>query len=229
METLKQQLGFEAAEKVQDGVLVGLGTGSTTAFFIKALGDKFKAGQLQRTVFTFSSYSTWLLAKECGLPLIPLSEVSKVDLYVDGADEVDLQLNLIKGRGAAMVQEKILAETAEHFLILIDETKEVDTLCSNFPLPVEFLPASLASVQDRLQSLGGIPNLRFGIKKDGPVVSDQGFFIFDTEFKETQNWKKLDTKMNSIPGVLGHGLFLNDIVNEVWIASKENGITKKSC
>ena len=232
MESLKQKLGQAAAKKVVDGMVIGLGTGSTTDFFTHALGERFQKQELMNTKFVCSSYSTILLAQKYDLPTIDLSEVSQVDLYVDGADEVDSSKNLIKGRGAAMVREKVLAQMAKSFLVLVDESKKVEQLNSKFLLPVEFLPVALESVKSEFIKLNGTPKLRFAKQKDGPVVTDQGLFIFDVQFSDIQNtqkfWVSLDQKMNSIPGVLGHGLFLSDLVSEVWMAYENGEIITKN-
>ena len=141
---------------------------------------------------------------------------------MDGADEVDPDMNLIKGRGGAMVQEKILAECAGEFLVIVDDSKLVPKLGTSFPLPVETLPAASASVEKRLLSLNGTPSLRMAEKKDGPVITDQGNFILDVKFPGGFNLVDINNQINSIPGVLGHGLFL-DLAAKI-IVGKSSGV-----
>ena len=225
-ESLKEKVAHEAVEQVSSNILIGLGTGSTTNFFIKALGKKIANSQLNDILATTTSHSSTLLARQCNIPLIDISAVEKVDLYVDGADEVDPKKNLIKGRGAAMVREKIIAENSKRFIIIVDETKLVDSLGTRFSIPVEILPCALGICLLQLQSLNGSTCIRMAKAKDGPVVTDQGNFIIDTHFSPETNWQMLNTQINNISGVVGHGLFLNKPYYECWVAKGNQSIDK---
>jgi ribose 5-phosphate isomerase A len=208
MSKAKKAVGEKAVEWVQDGMLVGLGTGSTSEYFIKALAKRIEAENLRITAVS-SSYSSSILANQLHIPLIGFEQVSSLDLYVDGADEVDPQLNLIKGRGGAMLREKLLARSSKLFLVIVDASKVVSKLGTQFPIPVEILPQSLSFVSKQLKFTQGTPVLRMAEKKDGPVVTDQGNFILDTTYSVDTDWNTLNQTLNNIPGVMDHGLFLN--------------------
>ncbi len=203
----KERAGLWAAEQVTNGMTVGLGTGSTAAYFIRALAKRVKEEGLQIRAAA-SSFSSALLAEEVGLPLLPLEQVDKLDLYADGADEVDPQKRLIKGRGAAMVREKILCHLATRFLVLIEPVKCVDKLGVRFPVPVEVLPFSYHLARRELMALGASSiSLRMATEKDGPVITDQGNFVLDARFPKSVDVASLEPTLDGIPGVVGHGLF----------------------
>jgi ribose 5-phosphate isomerase A len=203
----KERAGIWAAEQVTDGMTVGLGTGSTAAFFIRALAKRIRGEKLKIRMAS-SSFSTVLLAEELGLSLLPLDEVDRLDLYVDGADEVDPQQRLIKGRGAAMVREKILAHVATRFLVIVEPIKCVERLGVRFPVPVEVLPFAHKLARRELTGLGASSvNLRLATEKDGPIITDQGNFVLDARFPKSVDVAALEPFLDSIPGVVGHGLF----------------------
>lgn len=206
----KQIVGRAAADLVENGMRLGLGTGSTTAFALEAIGQRIAADGLQ-VVGVPTSFAAERLARQHGIPLTTLDAVDALDLALDGADEVaerDGAFLLIKGRGGAHAREKVVAAAAERFVVLIDPSKEVEQLGSTMPVPVEVLPFAAAPVARALRALGGEPTLRMAQKKDGPVVSDQGFWIFDTRFDAIASPADLDAALHAIPGVLDHGLFL---------------------
>lgn len=211
---MKQEVGRVAANRVKSGSIVGLGTGSTTAFAIQFLGDRLKSGELMDIRGIPTSFQASVLAKQFGIPLTTLDEVDRIDIAIDGADEVDPQKNLIKGGGAAHTREKIVDSLAEEFIVVVDSSKLVDRLGSTFPLPVEVLPMAITPVMNALEKLGGRPELRMGVKKDGPVISDQGNMIIDVTFAGIDNPVELEKSLNNIPGVLENGLFVGvtDIV-----------------
>src|SRR5690606_22819176 len=155
----KRAAGEAAARLVEDGMRVGIGTGSTAAFATAALGRRIKEKQL-RVVGVPTSIYAGQLAREQGIPLATLDEVERLDLTFDGADEVDSQLNLIKGRGAALTGEKVIASVSERYVVMIDPTKRVERLGARMPLPVEFLPMAAAPVRRAIERLGGKPELR---------------------------------------------------------------------
>ncbi|HEY9655540.1 MAG TPA: ribose-5-phosphate isomerase RpiA, partial [Crinalium sp.] len=149
------------------------------------------------------------LAKEYGIPLTTLDEVDRIDLAIDGADEVDTQKNLIKGGGAAHTQEKIVDAFADQFIVVVDGGKLVDKLGTTFLLPVEVIPMAMSPVMKAIVALGGKPQLRMGVKKAGPVITDQGNFVIDVKFDAgIDNPAELEKTLNNIPGVLENGLFV---------------------
>jgi ribose 5-phosphate isomerase A len=220
----KERVGLEAAKQVKDGMVVGLGTGSTATFFVRELARRIRdEGLVIRGVS--SSLACSLLANAEGVPLIPTDQADHIDLYVDGADEVDPAKGLIKGRGAAMVGEKLLAEACDRFLVIVDEGKLVPRLGTKFPVPVEIMPASLRLVQRGILALGGKPALRLcGGGKDGPVVSDNGNLILDLTFAGTPDWTALDAALDGLPGVVGHGLFLRYAAKSTVLVGSAGGV-----
>ncbi|MEO1211556.1 MAG: ribose-5-phosphate isomerase RpiA [Cyanobacteria bacterium J06638_20] len=204
---MKQQVGKAAADLVQSGNIVGLGTGSTAAFMIQFLGERMQAGTLTDIKGIPTSFQASVLAKKYGIPLTTLDEVDRIDVAIDGADEVDPQKNLIKGGGAAHTREKIVDGLAEQFVVVVDSSKLVDSLGA-FPLPVEVVPMAIAPVMRALEGLGGMPEIRMGVKKDGPVITDQGNMILDVKFAAIATPADLETTINNIPGVLDNGLFV---------------------
>lgn len=203
----KQRVGVAAAGRVSTGMVVGLGTGSTATYFIKELGRRIKSEGLDIRCVP-SSLACSLLARQENIPLLSMDQVSRVDLYADGADEVDPAKGLIKGRGAAMLGEKLLVEAADLFLVIVDEGKLVPRLGTRFPVPVEVLPAAAEIVRARIEALGARTTLRSGGGKDGPVVTDNGNLILDTVFPDGADWPALDDFLDRLPGVVEHGLFL---------------------
>lgn len=219
---MKQQVGLAAAARVQSGSIVGLGTGSTAAFMIQALGDRLKSGDLKDIIGVTTSFQGEVLARECGIPLATLNEVDRIDIAIDGADEVDPHKNLIKGGGAAHTQEKLVEAFATYFLVIVDSSKLVDKLGSTFLLPVEVLPKAYAPVMKRIEALGGKPQLRMGVKKAGPVVTDQGNFVIDVKYDSIDNPAELEQALNNIPGVLENGLFVN-LADEILVGEVIDG------
>jgi ribose 5-phosphate isomerase A len=212
---MKKQVGTAAAAKVKSGSIVGLGTGSTTAFAIQALGDRLKSGDLKDIRGVTTSFQAIVLAKEYGIPLTSLDQVDHIDVAIDGADEVDPQKNLIKGGGAAHTQEKIVDSFANQFIVVVDSGKLVNKLGTTFLLPVEVVPMAMSPVMKAIEKLGGKPQLRMGVKKAGPVITDQGNFVIDVKFDNgIDNPAELEKTLNNIPGVLENGLFIGvtDIV-----------------
>ncbi|MBE9030804.1 ribose-5-phosphate isomerase RpiA [filamentous cyanobacterium LEGE 11480] len=211
---MKKAVGDAAAQRVKSGMVVGLGTGSTTVMAIKAIGERLASGDLKDIKGVPTSFQAIVLSRELGIPLVSLDEVEKIDIAIDGADEVDPQKNLIKGGGAAHTQEKLVDSLAEEFIVVVDSGKIVDKLGSTFLLPVEVMPMAITPVTRALTALGGQPELRMGVKKAGPVVTDQGNLVIDVKFNDIPNPAELEMKINNIPGVLENGLFVGvaDIV-----------------
>lgn len=209
----KKRVGLEAALRVEDGMVVGLGTGSTTHQFIKSLAERLKEEELEVWGIP-TSYQSYFLAVELGIPVTTLDE-HRPDLAVDGADEVDPYFNLIKGGGAAHTREKIVDYAARTFLVIVDESKLVEQL-GDFPVPVEVLPGALNMVKEHLESMGGVPRLRMAHMKDGPVISDNNNFILDVQFENIPHPVLLEKELNNIPGVLENGIFTG-VVDEVLV------------
>ena len=170
---MKKAVAEAAVDQIQDGMILGLGSGSTAALMIEALAAKIKSGEIKDVVGVTTSFQGEVLASELGIPLKSLSSVSEIDLAIDGADEVDPKFQLIKGGGACHVQEKLVAALAKKFIVVVDSTKLVEKLNLDFKLPVEVLPSAWKQVQKTLINLGGEGNLRMAQKKAGPIVTDQ--------------------------------------------------------
>jgi len=215
---LKKRVGYEAAKLVNDGDVVGLGTGSTTHYFIKKLGERIKTEEIN-ILGVPTSFQSFFLGRDLGIPITTLEE-HDVNIAVDGADEVDPELNLIKGGGAAHTLEKIVDESAALFVVIVDETKIVSELGS-FPVPVEVIPQATRTVKEHLIEMEGLPKLRMAERKDGTIVTDNGNFIYDVKFN-IKNPKQLETEINTIPGVIDNGIF-SQIVDQV-IVGKDTGI-----
>ena len=205
---MKQQVGKAAADRVQSGSIVGLGTGSTTAYTIQYLGERLQSGELKDIKGVPTSFQASVLAKQYGIPLTTLDEIDRMDVAIDGADEVDPNKNLIKGGGAAHTREKIVDCLADQFIVVVDSSKLVDKLGSTFLLPVEVLPLAITPVMKKIEQLGGKPTLRMGVKKAGPVITDQGNMVIDVKFDSIDNPAELEKTLNNIPGVLENGLFV---------------------
>lgn len=218
---MKQEVGKAAAARVQSGSIVGLGTGSTTAYMIQFLGDRLKSGELKDIIAIPTSFQAEVLAKQYSIPLTTLDAVDRIDIAIDGADEVDPHKNLIKGGGAAHTREKIVDSLAEQFIVVVDSSKVVDRLGSSFPVPVEVIPMALAPVMRAIEKLGGKPELRMGIRKAGPVITDQGNMIIDVKFDTIDDPEGLEKTLNNIPGVLENGIFVG-VTDLVLVGEVQN-------
>ncbi len=218
-EEVKKRVASEAVKHVKDGFIIGLGSGSTAAYVIHELGLMKKQDKIN-ILGVPSSSQAMLLAVQSGIPLTTLDEYPNLDLTIDGADEVDKQLNMIKGGGGALTKEKIVASSAKQVIIVADETKLVEKLGTTFRLPVEVLPFALAPVTNNIKKIGGKPFLREGKGKVGAVVTDNGNYILDVEFGPIDDAEKLNQKLKFIPGVIETGLFIN-MADIVYLGKKE--------
>ncbi len=223
-EEMKKLVAKEALKYIEDDMIVGLGTGSTTAYFIKMLGKMIMNEELFDVYGLPTSYQARILALESGVPVVSLDEVDAIDIAVDGADEVDPHLNLIKGRGAALTMEKIIEYRAGTFLVLVDESKLVEYLGQKMPVPIEVIPAAWRVIKEELEVFNATAELRMGVKKDGPVVTDNGNFILDAKFEGIEDPLDLEIELNNIPGVVENGIFA-DIADIVLVGTKE-GVKK---
>ena len=221
---MKKAVAQAAVDQIQNGMILGLGSGSTAALMIEALAIKIKSGEIKDVVGVTTSFQGEVLASELGIPLKSLSSVSEIDLAIDGADEVDPKFQLIKGGGACHVQEKLVAALAKKFIVVVDSTKLVEKLNLDFKLPVEVLPSAWKQVQKTLINLGGEGNLRMAQKKAGPIVTDQGNLILDLTFRNGIDQPELlESQINNIPGVLENGLFIN-LTDEVLVGKVESDV-----
>jgi ribose 5-phosphate isomerase A len=200
----KEAAARASLQFVKDGQVVGLGTGSTAAFFIKLLAEKVKAGLRVRGIPT--SVKSGELAQSLGIPIITLDDCQEIAVTVDGADEVDPQLRLIKGGGGAMLREKIVASATRQLVIVADASKQVPVL-GKFPLPVEVIRFAEALVKKRITDLGAKVSVRTGA--DGkPYVTDENHHILDCRFGEIRDADALARQLSDMPGIVEHGLFI---------------------
>ncbi|MBP1970704.1 ribose 5-phosphate isomerase A [Virgibacillus natechei] len=203
MDNAKKLVGEEAVKYIEDGMKVGLGSGSTVYWMIKKLGEYVEQGLDVTGVPTSQTTAQW--AKEFGIPLTDFSELKQLDVTIDGADEVDENLHLIKGGGGALLREKIVASAAKELIIIVDRSKKVAHLGA-FPLPVEVIPFGWEVTANNISTLGCVPKLR---QKDGEVfISDNGNYILDCPFDKIPNPKTLHKELKSLVGVVETGLFV---------------------
>ncbi len=215
---LKQIAGEKAVEYVKDGMVVGLGTGSTVFYAIKKIGERVKNGL--DIIGIPTSVETEKLAKQIGIQLSTLEEHPVIDVTIDGADEIDKKLDLIKGMGGALLREKIVASASKKEIIAADTSKLVDTLGTKSPLPVEVTRFGWSSVAKKISEFGCKPELR---KKDGKVfITDNGNYILDCKFHQIDKPKEMEQKINNIPGVLENGLFIG--LADIVIVAGEDGV-----
>ncbi|MEM3459500.1 MAG: ribose 5-phosphate isomerase A [Candidatus Bathyarchaeia archaeon] len=224
IERAKRNAALEAVKHVKDGFVVGLGSGSTAAYAIEAIGDRIKKEEL-RIYGVPTSYQAFTLAVKHKIPITTLEEHPILDLTIDGADQIDEKLNLIKGMGGALAREKIVASASKKLIIVADESKKANTLGEkNHPVPIEVLPFAVPFVTRKIKEIGGSSLLREGIKKVGPVISDNGNVIIDAYFGLIQKPKELEQKLRFIPGIVETGLFIK-MANVAYIG-KRSGIEK---
>lgn len=203
----KQIAGEYAASFVENGMTVGIGTGSTVYFFVQALKKRMTEENLHFTGVV-TSFQTRCLCEELGINIKDISSVDKLDIAVDGADEVDGNFNGIKGGGAAQTLEKVVAALAERYVFIIDDGKLVNRLGESFPVPVEVIPAAWRLAKNSIQKLGFESNIRIAQRKDGPVITDNGNFVLDINLTDGCDIEKLNREITMIPGVLETGLFI---------------------
>ena len=214
----KELAGRAAAELVVSGNIVGLGTGSTAYFAVVALGERVKAGL--KIIGIPTSVATGELARAVGIPLATLDEHPEIDITIDGADEVDPQLRLIKGGGGALLREKIIATASKKMVVVADSSKQVSAL-GKFPLPVEIIPFALAVLEKKITALGATCKQR--TRPDGtPFVTDEGHHILDCNFGKIADPPVLDRALSDMPGVVEHGLFIG--IAKVAIIGKEDSV-----
>lgn len=218
---LKRKAAIEAVKSVESGMVLGLGTGSTTNFALQEISALFKEGSLKNIVGIPSSKQTQNLAEELGIPLTTFDNVSEIDLNIDSADEVDPNLNLIKGGGGALLREKVIAQVSKKNIIIVDENKLSETLGTKWAVPVEIIEYAYRPVSQYIESLGAEVILRRNL--EGEIFkTDQGNMIIDCNFGQIENLNKLNEILYKQAGIVEHGLFLG-IADEV-IVGKSTGV-----
>ncbi len=213
----KQLVARHAAAQVNNGMVVGLGTGSTANCFIEELARRRAEEGLQVTVAA-SSVVSMIKAQALGLPPVALEHLDRLDLYVDGADEVAPDLTLLKGRGSDLVREKLLARASDAFLVLVDRSKLVGRIGERFAIPVEVMPFAWRLVKRRLEELGGRGGLRQNASRDGLAVTSHGSLVLDMTFGPEWDSQALDDALNGTPGVVEHGIF-RQLASAVLVAA----------
>ena len=202
----KELVAQQALQYVSENMIIGLGTGSTANCFIDALAKRNKEEKLNiRTVS--SSVVSMIKAKEAGLPIIAMEQINEIDLYIDGADEITPDLTLLKGRGYDLVREKLLARSAKKFIVIADESKIVENIGDNFPVPSEVQPFAWELVKNILMKKG-TGDIRINSAKDGYVITSCGNFVLDFNYTE-KNIEKLNALLCQTPGIVEHGIFYN--------------------
>jgi ribose 5-phosphate isomerase A len=212
----KQLVAIHAAKYVKNGMLIGLGTGSTANFFIEELARLQKESNLKITTIA-SSHMSMMKAQSLGLNVIALTQVSEIDLYVDGADEITPDMTLLKGRGYDLVLEKLLAKAAKQFLVVADKSKLVDRIGTNFAIPIEVMPFAWKAAKRSLEAASGVGDLRQNAAKDGLSMTSHGSLVLDMTFDKSISEALLNQLINNIPGVVEHGIF-HQLTSAVLIA-----------
>lgn len=212
----KQLVAIHATKHVKNGMLVGLGTGSTANFFIEELARLQKESNLKITAIA-SSHMSMMKAQSLGLNVIALTQVSEIDLYVDGADEITPDMTLLKGRGYDLVLEKLLAKAAKQFLVVADKSKLVDGIGTNFAIPIEVMPFAWKAAKRSLEAAGGVGDLRQNSAKDGLSITSHGSLVLDMSFDKSISESALNQLINNTPGVVEHGIF-HQLTSAVLIA-----------
>ncbi len=217
---MKKNAGEKAVEWIEDGMIVGLGTGSTVKFTIEKLGELVQNGLNIQGIP--SSVKTKRLAQKLGIPLIELTNEIIIDVTIDGADEVDSNLYLIKGGGGALLREKIIAYHSKKEIIVVDESKIVKALGIGFPLPVEVTKFGWSATKKAIEELGCTAELRKIM--DEVYLTDNANYLLDCDFDHIEEPVELNEALSNIPGVVEHGLFIN-LVDEVIVGSRQGTIT----
>ncbi len=220
IEAAKRRAAQKAVEHVEDGSVVGLGSGSTAAHAIRFLGVRLKSDELKEVLGVPTSLQAAGEAVNAGVPLTTLDEHPDLDLAIDGADQIDGALSAIKGGGGALLREKIVASASKLYIIVADEKKLTKRLGDGCSLPVEVLPFALRPVLHRIGELGADVAVRSGGGKLGPVVTDNGNLIVDADFGVIHNPRKLEVELKTIPGVIETGLFLG-YVDIAYLGTRE--------
>jgi len=215
----KQLVAIEAAKLAKNGMIIGLGTGSTANYFIEALAERQAEENLKIQAIASSTISA-IKAQACNLSLVSVAQISDLDLYVDGADEITPQLTLLKGRGQDLVMEKLLATAAKQFVVVADKSKLVSRIGEKFIIPIEVMPNAWQIVQRLLEKHGAVGDIRLNAGQDNVAISAQGNYILDMRFPESIDDQALNALLNATPGIVEHGVFYG-LSHQVLIA--DNG------
>lgn len=221
----KKKAAIKAVEdNIKKNMIVGIGSGSTVVYAVQKLGELNKEKSLNLKCIP-SSFQAYQLIIENGLDLVSLEQFPQIDIDFDGADEVDEDLNLIKGGGGCLVQEKILASNSKKLIIIVDFRKNSGCLGKNWKkgVPIEVIPMAYYPIMAKFKNLGGNPKLRMAQSKSGPLITDNGNFIIDVDFGEINKPTELDQKIKNIPGVVDTGIF-NDMASKVYVGTREGGV-----
>jgi len=225
IEVGKKNAAFRAVEEnVEKDMILGIGSGSTVVYAVEAIAEIDRKNNLNLKCIPTSFQSRQLIV-ENGLALVSLDQYPEIDLDIDGADEIDKSLNLIKGGGGCLVQEKIIAASSKKLVIIVDYTKKSDYLGENWKkgVPVEIIPLAHVPIMKKLEKLGGTPMLRMAQAKMGPIVTDNGNFIIDVDFGKIENPSDLNSMLLRIPGVVDSGLFIN-MASKAYIGLKDGKV-----
>jgi ribose 5-phosphate isomerase A len=220
IEEARRRAALEAVKEVREGSVVGLGSGNTAAYAIQALGAALRKGQLRDIIGVPTSYQSASTAAAAGLPLTTLDEHPRLNIAIDGADQVDGSLNLIKGGGGALTREKIVAAAADRYVVVVDEEKLTETLGTGRVVPLEVLPFASAFILRRVGERARSVHLRESSGKVGPVVTDNGNFLLDVDFGPISDASELEAWLRAIPGVVETGLFLG-LADVAYVGTRE--------
>ena len=214
----KQAVALEAASYVKNNMVVGLGTGSTANYFIEALAVRQQQENLRITTVASSNISM-IKAQAAGLTVLSLSQLSQIDLYVDGADEITADNSLLKGRGYDLVMEKLLAKAAKEFIVVADKSKLVSRIGENYAIPIEVMPFAWQAAKHSIEAIGGNGDLRPNAAKDGLCITSHGSLVLDMRFDAGLDSHQLNALLNNIPGVVEHGIFVK-LASKILIADQ---------
>ena len=217
---LKQRAAIQAVDLIESGMVLGLGTGSTAKFAVERIAERIQAGDLQNIIGIPSSDRTEKLAHQLNIPLTDLETHPEIDLTIDGADEVDPDLNLIKGGGGALLREKIIAQASRINIIIVDESKLSPLLGTTWALPIEVVPFACKTEQLYLESIGGSVTLRVD-ENQAAFLTNQQNFILDTHFGQISDPDGLVSRLNDRAGIVEHGLFLG-LATDVIVAGRKD-------
>lgn len=218
-DNLKRKAAEKAVEFIKSDMVLGLGTGSTFNFVLEILSEKVKSGEIKDVIGISTSTQTLELARKLNFPLGKFSDHPKIDLTIDGADEVDEKLNVIKGGGGALLHEKIIAQASKKVIIVVDQSKVSKYLGEKWAVPIEVIQKASVSESEYLKSIGASVELRK--TENNNFITDEGNYILDADFGVIKNPKKLAKKLNKRAGIVEHGLFVN-MVDHVIVASDKD-------
>jgi ribose 5-phosphate isomerase A len=230
-EEIKRLVGIQVVDTlIKSGMKLGLGTGSTAVHAVYRIGELLRQGSLRGILAVPTSFQTMVACQKAGISLTTLNDPAvdgRLDLTVDGADEVDPQWNLIKGGGAAMLTEKVVAHASDQYCIMVQSSKLSSRLGEKSPVPVAIVPEALLTASRRLEALGGEVQLRMATKKAGPIVSDHGNLVLDVTFSESFEPQKMEAEIMGIPGVTANGIFTRP-VNDLFVGFPDGRVEHKS-